>query len=113
MDDLGSRQQRARLNPNNPHRANGWTATFDPQVLSIPSDFIVYHMALRNGPPGSAMFVYVGDVFYSVAARGDINEWDPSQPMYVQRGQTLHFHWNLGTGSAPVVSIFCRQPSLL
>jgi hypothetical protein len=108
--DLGNRQAVGAHNPLNPYVAGAWTVTFDPATLSLPNEFDVWHIAI-SGPSASSMRVYVDTVFFSNVARGDINDWDPSQTLRVKAGQELLFHWNTPGGSAPNVTIFCRQPA--
>lgn len=112
MADLGNRMKNGTLDAENPLLTGGWTVVFHPQDTALPADYIVYHIAIL-GPPGSSFRVYIDRVFYSNVARGDINEFDPSQPMYVRRGQSLFFYWNTAAGNRPQVSIFCREPSPL
>lgn len=109
MADLGSRQLTGVHDPTNPLLAGGWTASFTPRELGIPEDFEVYHMAI-TGPAGSMMSVFIDTTFYSPTSRGDLNEWDPNEPMYVQRGRTIYMYWNSVLAPAPVATIFCRQP---
>lgn len=108
---LGPREATGKLNASNPYLAGGWTVAFDPGVLGLPIEFEVWHIAI-NGPVASSMKVYLNTVFFSNVLRGDVNDWDPSQVLRVQAGQTLFFHWNTATGSAPNVTIFCRQPTI-
>lgn len=110
--NLGSRSGRGKLDSQNPLLAGGWTVTFAPADLGISIPFEVYHAAL-SGPSASAFQVYLDTAFYSYAPRGDINEWDPTQPMHVNPGQTLYFYWNVSSGTAPRVSIFCREAPVL
>ncbi len=106
MGYLGSRQARgAAGDVTNPFGPTRWTVAFTPAVLSIPDDFLVYHIAL-SGPAPSQVQVFIGTVFYSYAARGDVNDWDPSQLMYVRKGETIFFYWNSGTAPVPVVTLF-------
>lgn len=104
---LGSRSGTGFLNPENPIASGSWSVQFGPADL-VPSDFEVYHIALLG--PGGPFRVYLDSTFYSTSPRGDINEYDPTHPMYVRRGQTIWFHWQVATGSAPQVTIFARQP---
>lgn len=112
MGNLGSRPATGKLDRNNPLGTNFWTVTFDPPKLAIQIPFEVYHIAI-SGPTGSSFQLYIDSAFYSNVARGDINDWDPSQPMHMRPGQTIYFYWNTGSGTAPMVSIFCREPSPL
>lgn len=112
MANLGQRRANGAADNSNPLGAGNWTVTFDQSVLGIQIPFEVYHIAI-SGPSGSAMQVYLDTEFYSYTSRGDINEWDPSQPMHVRPGQTIYFYWNSSITPIPVVSLFCREPSLL
>jgi hypothetical protein len=110
VGDLGNRQERGALDPTNPYVAGAWTVAFTPRVLGYSDDFEVYHIVV-NGPSGSSFKIYIDTTFYDNVQVGDINSWDPSQPMYVTRGRTIFFYYNVTTTPAPSVTIFCRQPS--
>lgn len=112
MADLGSRQLTGTPDASNPLLAGGWTCAFTPRVLGIPEDFEIYHIAI-TGPAGSVMSVFIDTIFYSTTSRGDINEWDPNIPMYVQKGRTVYMYWNSALAPAPQATIFCRQPNKL
>lgn len=90
-----------------PRGAGLWTVRFGPRDL-YPDAFEVYHITLIG--PGGDFWVYIDDALYSVADRGDINEWDPQHPMFVRPGQSISFYWSIGTGSAPTVWLYARQP---
>lgn len=90
-----------------------WTVTFDAPTLAINSElFECYHIVI-NGPAGSSFQIYIGSNFYSNVALGDQNEWDPSQTMKLQKGQTIYFFWNTGTGTAPQVTMWFQESSPL
>lgn len=110
--NLGQRSANGVKSAQNPLLSGGWVVTFAPADLGIQVPFEVYHAAL-SGPPASAFQVYLDTTFYSYAPRGDINEWDPTQPMHVNPGQTISFYWNVSSGTAPMVAIFCREASPL
>lgn len=113
MAYLGSFRAVGVLDPLNPNVAGAWTVTFDPAVIGINAEkFEVYHIAV-NGPIGSSFRVFLDTTFYDNVDVGDLNSWDPAQPMHVIKAQTIFFYYNVATGSAPVVTIFCRQPPLL
>lgn len=107
MSYLGRRSKTGFLDPNNPLGAGNWTAKFTPADL-YPADFVVYHAALTG--PGGTFRVFIDNAFYSTAARGDINEYDPVHPMYVRRGESILFYWTIATGAAPEVTIYARTP---
>lgn len=104
---LGHRRQTGFLDAQNPRGAGFWTVRWRPQDL-YPGAFEVYHAALQG--PGGNFWVYLDDVFYSAAVRGDINEYDPIHPMFVRAGQTISFYWSIGSGTAPTVTLFAQQP---
>jgi hypothetical protein len=108
--NLGSRQVTGAVDPSNPVLVGGWTAAFTPQVLNISQQFEVYHIAVK-GPIGSSFQVYQDTTFYDAVARGDLNSWDPSQPMLVQAGRTIYFYYNSAVAPAPLVTIYCREPT--
>lgn len=93
----------------NPFGAANWTVRFDPKTVQIPIAFVVYHISLK-GPAPSTLQVYIDTTFYSNVARGDINDWDPNQTMFVRPGQTIYFYWDTASAPAPTVTIFCREP---
>jgi len=95
----------------NPLGPGNWTVCFTTQDLAISVEFEVYHIAV-SGPPSSNFQVWIDSTFYDYAVRGDINSWDPSQPMIISPGHNLYFHWNVGTGAAPKVTVFCRTESV-
>lgn len=106
--DLGHRSKRGVLDNTNPLGAGFWTVTFDPQFLAVRVRSDVYHIAI-SGPAGSSFQLFIDNTFYDYVVRGDVNSWDPSQPMHVRPGQSLYFYWNTASTPAPTVSIFLRQ----
>lgn len=107
--NLGHRAEEGALNPNNPVTPGAWTVEFKPAVL--PSEhFEVWHGALVG--PGGHAIVYLDNTMYGVAQNGRINEYAPSIPMYVMKGQTIFVHWSIGTGTFPTVTFFFRQPEV-
>jgi hypothetical protein len=98
MDDLGK-------NPGN------WTAAFTPASMGVSiNNFEIYHAVITTGPAGSTFTVSVDLHPWSAASRGDINEWDPSQPLLLDASQTVYFYWNAATTTtpAPQVTIWLR-----
>lgn len=107
MTYLGRRSATGAPDPSNPLGAGCWSVKFGPADL-YPADFEVYHIAVEG--PGGTFRVYIDNAFYSPAARGDINEYDPVHPMYMRRGESILFYWSIATGSAPSVTIYSRTP---
>jgi len=110
VSDLGSRRASGALSADNKVLAGGWVVEFNPAVLGVPGICECYHIAIR-GPSGSYFEIWLDDTFYSIAARGDKNDWDPNQPMTIRPGQTIYFYWSVAAGAAPRVTIFLRQPT--
>lgn len=104
---LGPRTAYGAPDPNNVFGAGLWTVTFDQAALAAQVAAEVHHIAI-SGPPGSSFQVYIDTTFYDYVARGDINSWDPSQPMPLNPGQTLYFYWNSSASPAPKVSLYLR-----
>lgn len=106
---LGGRSVTGIADRTNPLGVGFWTCAFTPAVLGWQIQSEVYHIAV-SGPAGSAFQVWLDTTFYDYIARGDINSWDPSQPMAITPGQTLYFYWNTATGTRPTATVFGRQP---
>lgn len=101
----------------NPFGNGFWVATVDPKIWSQGSnEFEVYHISLK-GPVGSQLEVWVDRSFYSTTPRGDVNEWDPKQPLEMRGGQTLYFYWNSAaaptSSTAPIVTVWIREMPLV
>jgi hypothetical protein len=107
---LGPRSAMGLTNLVNPLGAGFWTVAFTPAVFSISVPFEVYHAAV-SGPANSNFQVWIDSTFYDYAVRGDINSWDPAQPMVIQPGNTLYYYWNTASSPTPNVTVFCRETS--
>jgi hypothetical protein len=115
VTELGFRQATGALSNDNTNPfGNGlYAVAFTPQIFAFSAnEFEVYHISL-TGPAGSQLRVYVNSTFYDTTVRGDLNSWDPSNPLHMYGGQTLFFYWNAGTGSVPFVTVWCRTPGLI
>lgn len=107
---LGQRSATGVTNLYNPLGAGFWTVAFTPAVFSITVPFELYHAAL-SGPPNSNFQVFIDTSFYDYAVRGDINSWDPAQPMTVTPGQNVYYYWNTSAPPMPKVTVYCRETS--
>jgi hypothetical protein len=113
MGYLGFRSKKGVLLPANPFSAGGWAVQFTPDDIAIQENlFEIFHIAVQ-GPaaPSSSLQLWLDTIFYSTTVRGDVNDYDPNQPIPVRSGQSVNFYWNTTTNPAPVVTIFCRQPN--
>lgn len=97
-----------KVGANNPYVAGGWVIQFQPQDLVQNADFEIYHGSIKG--PGGTFVVYIGQDQYGVAANGKINEYAPSIPMYVRKGQFIFFYWSISTTPAPQAWIYLRTP---
>lgn len=109
MGYLGNRPKQGFLDPDNKIAAGNWTVAFYPQDFQIPNDFEVYHIAVM-GPAGSLFQVYVDSEFYDYVPHGDVNSWDPNNALYLHPGQIVYFYYSVSTGSAPFITLRCREP---
>lgn len=92
----------------NPYGPGNWTITFTPQQLGSKQTLLeIYHGALK-GPAGSQFQMYRNSTFISASPRGDINEYDPSQPIPVTGSDTIYFYFNTGVTPAPYVTLSLR-----
>ena len=111
---LGSRTEKGALSASNPFFAGGWAVSFTPEDLRIQNLFEIFHIAVQGPNLASCnLQLWLDTTFYSATVRGDINDYDPNQPIPVRPGQTINFYWDTTTGPAPTVSIFLQQPSLI
>lgn len=110
---LGFRGKTGALMAANPFSAGGWAVQFTPDDIAIQSAFEIFHIAVQ-GPaqPSCNLQLWLDTMFYSTTVRGDVNDYDPNQPIPVRPGQSVNFYWDTTTLPAPVVTIFCRQPDL-
>jgi hypothetical protein len=98
---------------NNRYVPGAYTVTMGPQQMGVSlGEFQCYHITIK-GPPGSSFQVYVGNKFYDFVTNGDINSWDPNQPMKLVGGNTVYFYWNTHTGMVPTVTMFFEEMSPL
>lgn len=111
---LGFRQVTAVISSDgsNPYGDGYWCATFDPKVFAVAAnEFEVYHIALK-GPAGSKVEVWADRTFYDTTQHGDLNSWDPNEPLHMNGGSTLYFYWNSANTPTPFVTVWLRQSSL-
>lgn len=109
---LGTRGQGVRpflsKEDRNPYGNGFWCVRFTPTDFGFNTQiFEVYHIYLQ-GPINSQFRVYTDMTPYSAAARGDINEWDPNNPLTLHGGQELSFYWNSLATPSPLVVLSCR-----
>lgn len=100
------------LDGNNLYVPGAYTVKLGPQQLGVAGgvgNFECYHIAIK-GPPGSSFQIYIGNKFYDFVQNGDINSWDPAQPMKLISGNNVYFYWNVKTGTpVPTVTMFFQE----
>lgn len=104
------------LDQGNLYVPGAYTVTMGPQQMGVSSGFGAfecYHIAIM-GPAGSSFQIYVGNKFYDFIENGDINSWDPANPMKLIGGNTVYFYWNVSTGiPIPTVTMYFQEPNPL
>ena len=114
MGYLGFRSKRGALSAANPFSAGGWAVSFTPQDLAIRNAFEIFHIAVQGPNLASCnLQLWLDTIFYSTTVRGDVNDYDPNQPIPVMPGQTVNLYWDTTTAPAPTVTIFCQEPKLI
>jgi hypothetical protein len=111
---LGSRVATGRLDSTNinPYGNGLWRVVFDQRVLAIATNAIeVYHISL-TGPAGSTLQMFIDRTFYDTTPRGDLNSYDPTNPLILRGGQELNFFWNSSATPVPSVTIWIRTASV-
>lgn len=100
------------IDTRNRYTPGAYTVTMGPQQMGVTGGigaFECHHIAIQ-GPPGSNFQVYVGDNFYDYVPRGDINSWDPNQPMQLSPQSVVYFYWNVNTGTPkPTVTMYFQR----
>lgn len=109
---LGNAVGDGKISPPETFNAGNWTVTFDPPALGVSiALFECYHIVIQ-GPPGSAFQIFIGNRFYDNVTPGDVNSWDPNQPMKLQQGDTVFFYWNTNALPAPTVTMYFQEVNL-
>jgi hypothetical protein len=115
--ELGTRKAVGAPDTTGNNKGN-WTVVFNMQdLVTNVSYYEVYH-AVISGAPNSTMTWFVDNKQWETTAAGDINSWDPVQPLLLIPGQTMYFYWSDPTtdNKPPTVTLWLRydpqvQPS--
>jgi hypothetical protein len=111
---LGSRTKKGTPSADNPFSPGGWAVSFTPDDFRIRIPFEIYHIAVQGPALMSCnLQLWIDSTFYSTAPRGDINDYDPNQPIRVLPGQTVNLYWDTTVTPAPKVSVFCQEPGVI
>jgi hypothetical protein len=112
---LGERKNQGAVisaDSTNPFGNGFWKVEFTPEIFAFgANDFEIYHIFL-TGPASSHFVVYINTRPYSIAVRGDANEYDPKWPIAMRGGQSLIFYFDSAATPKPIIWVSCRTPSL-
>jgi hypothetical protein len=110
---LGDAFANGTIGPAGSFNAGNWTVKFDASLMGISlSRFECYHIVI-SGPAGSSFRIFIDNKIYDNVSPGDVNSWDPNQPMKLTQGNTVYFYWNTGAGTPPTVTLYFQEPSPL
>lgn len=106
---LGSRQATGTVDTTGLNPGN-WTVAFDAAVLAINIPYFEIYKMIVTGAPGSTFTVWVDNRRWDIAQRGDLNSWDPQQPLQLQPGLAVYFMYSDPTSdnTPPTVTIWLR-----
>lgn len=110
MADLGDRPATGvapTLAQPNPYVSTGWVVAFPANILPQIEICEVYHGSVIG--PGGQFVVYIDDKFYGIGQNGYLNEYDPTWPMRIRRGQSVYLYWSIATAPAPKVVLWLRE----
>lgn len=109
MGYLGDAQAVGVLSADNLITPGAWVVVFTPEIFGKGDiDFEVYRGVAEG--PGGYFKTYLGGKLYGTGENGRINEYAPTFPMFVRRGQQFTLHWSIATLPAPKVVLYMRTP---
>ena len=106
---LGSRYAQGQPDISGLNSGN-WTVAFTAPTLNVNIAFFEIHHIVVKGAPGTTFTVWINNRQWGAAARGDINEWDPNQPMQLNPGDDVLFMYSdpVTDGKPPVITVWLR-----
>ena|SRR5690242_11571026 len=108
-EELGTRKGVGEKDTTGNNKGN-WTVTFDPSDLTTNvAYFEIYHIVI-SGAANSTMTWFVDNKQWEVTVAGDVNSWDPNQPLLMVPGQSLYFYWSdpVTDNTPPTVTLWLR-----
>lgn len=107
---LGPRPVVAKADSTGQNTGN-YTAVFDQTVMSINvPEFELYHMFITaptlTGQSTTAQ-IKLNQAFWDATLIGQLNSWDPSQPMILTPGDTISILFNVPTTNATAPTVTC------
>lgn len=106
---LGARKARGVADSSGNNKGN-WTATFDDALLSVKCPYYECYKIIVHGAPASTFDVFINENEWDTSVAGDVNSWDPNEPMPLRPGEALYFYYSDPTtdGNPPSVTIWLR-----
>lgn len=88
-----------------------WTAIIDQSVINSTVPVIeLYHMYISAptlvGQSTTAQ-VKLNSAFWDATLIGQLNSWDPAQPMLLTPGDTIYVEFNVPTSTTPAPIVVC------
>lgn len=112
-ETLGPRPVTAKADTTGQNPGN-WTVVIDDAVInSTVPRYEMYHMYISAptlvGQSTTAQ-VALNQALWDATLIGQLNSWDPAQPMLLQPGDTIYVYFNVPTTTtpAPVVTVWFR-----
>lgn len=102
---LGARPVLATADTSGQNTGN-WTCVFDQSVISntVPV-FEMYHMYITSPQLTTTLTtakVVLNTNFWDATLIGQLNSWDPAQPLLMTPGDTLYVMFNVPVATTPV-----------
>lgn len=102
----------------NPYGAGNWTVTFTPVELNSKVGQAELYQANVSGtdgigPVGSSFQLFRNKRLWNTVFQGWANNYDPVNPMYIRKDDTVFFYWNVSVAPAPVVVCWLRYDLIL
>lgn len=90
-----------------------WAVQMDTSLINIQISFFeLYHLVI-TGPAGSSMQWFVNNIPYESTPHGDLDSWNPPQPLELTPNDTLQFVWSNANGTVPpTVTAYFRYDTL-
>jgi hypothetical protein len=92
------------------NNSGNWTVTFDTAALNVKVPYFeIYHIAVK-GAAGSTFTVYKNLGWWDSNNYGQLNGWDPNEPMQCNPSDTVYFYYSDATtdNTPPSVTIWLR-----
>lgn len=107
---LGARPMNAAKDTTGLNTGN-WTAVFnDATINATVPRYEMYHMYITSPQLASGQTsarVMLNNYFWDATLIGQLNSWDPAQPMLMSPGDALYVLFNVPTSTTPAPMVTC------